>query len=133
MRFTLFLLPIFAAAHGDKNLRTKSQCGKPTDPCMTEENWNQCRELEENGCQQVAVMVSCPLQFQCGDLPDNDSGSGSDLGKPNACASLDVYRDKKCKDGPLRTISFPTWTQPGSKCCKYLTKCLVCLCRVILV
>jgi hypothetical protein len=120
MRFTLFFLPIFAAANGVNNLRTtKSLCGKPTDPCMTQENWNQCRELEENGCQQVGVMESCPLQFQCVDpLPDDsDSGSASP-GKPTACVSLDVYRDKKCKDGPVRTISFPTWTKSGSLCCK---------------
>ena len=127
MRFTLFFLPIFAAAHGDKNLRAKSQCGKPTDVCMTQENWNQCRELEENGCQQVAVLESCPLQFQCGDLPDNDIGSAP--GKPTACVSLDVYRDKKCKDGPVRTISFPTWTQSGSMCCEYR---ILGLCRLLL-
>jgi hypothetical protein len=42
-------------------------CGKPTDPCMTIDNWNQCRELVQQGCQMLETMESCPLQFACGD------------------------------------------------------------------
>ena len=36
--------------------------------------------------------------------------------KPNACVSLLVHPDSRCKEDPVKTISFPTWTEPGSPC-----------------
>ena len=50
-------------------------CGSPTDPCMNDENYNECVEIVEGGCQQVFVMESCPLQFGCG---DNSDGGDTD-------------------------------------------------------
>lgn len=47
-----------------------SPCGDPDDPCMNNENWKQCRNLEVNGCKSIEVFESCPLQFACGDDHD---------------------------------------------------------------
>ena len=43
------------------------ECPDLKDACMTDENWNYCREIHQSGCQNLVVMESCPLQFACGD------------------------------------------------------------------
>jgi hypothetical protein len=113
-----------------------SPCGDPDDPCMDKESWNQCRNLEINGCKSIQVLESCPLQFACGDKDneklENDKKNTSNnppfmitpphIGdivgeKPNACVGLYVYEGDMCRSGPpIRVISFPTWTAPGSPC-----------------
>jgi hypothetical protein len=111
-----------------------SPCGDPDDSCMNNENWKQCRNLEVNGCKSIQVLESCPLQFACGDgndeklyqisenaidgllpfvIPSEDI-SGERM--PGACVSLFVYQNSKCSGPPLRVLSFPTWTAPGSAC-----------------
>jgi len=45
-----------------------SVCGFDlTDPCINEENLQVCKDLGASGCQNIIVLDSCPLQFQCGD------------------------------------------------------------------
>ena len=104
---------------------TSSPCGQVTDPCMDEENWQHCLSLEEQGCKLITRAKTCPLQFRCADLhiiveegTDDESPPPDDV-KPTGCVSLFVYADKKCHGEPVRTMSFPTWTKPGSPCCKY--------------
>lgn len=46
---------------------------------------------------------------------DDDYGSKNKL---SACASLYVYKDRKCNGEPLYAMSFPTYRHPGSPCCK---------------
>ena len=61
-----------------------SDCGSPNDPCMNDGNYNQCIELVEvDGCQQLFVMESCPLQFGCGD----DEDDGQDPPSTNPCGN----------------------------------------------
>lgn len=87
-------------------------CGEPTDPCMNNENWALCQVLVEDGCQDIAVMESCPLQFACND----DATAG-------ACVTLNVYEDKYfCTGDPIITLSFPTSTAKGGPCCKCSAK-----------
>jgi hypothetical protein len=47
---------------------------------------------------------------------ESDRRSSGDDNEPNACVSLFVHPDGRCKDGPIKTISFSTWTEPGSPC-----------------
>jgi hypothetical protein len=101
----------------------QSFCGKPTDPCMNEENWQRCLDLHADGCETVLSMESCPLQFVCagGSLDakaDNPEAKTTAEPVPDACVSLYVYAEERCQGKPLRVMSFPTWTSPGSKCCK---------------
>eukprot|EP00538_Stauroneis_constricta_P003331 CAMPEP_0119567454 /NCGR_PEP_ID=MMETSP1352-20130426/35963_1 /TAXON_ID=265584 /ORGANISM="Stauroneis constricta, Strain CCMP1120" /LENGTH=94 /DNA_ID=CAMNT_0007616717 /DNA_START=422 /DNA_END=703 /DNA_ORIENTATION=+ len=46
-----------------------SPCGNVTDSCMNQENWDACQALVQGGCQMIATLESCPLQFMCGDNP----------------------------------------------------------------
>lgn len=107
-----------------------STCGDPDDSCMDSENWKQCRNLEINGCKNIQVLDSCPLQFTCGDDDDenlqqinedaialNPSVNEDIIGeKPSACVKLYVYGNSKCTGPAIRVKSFPTWIHPGSAC-----------------
>jgi hypothetical protein len=116
-----------------------SPCGDPDDSCMNSENWKQCRNLEINGCKSIQVLESCPLQFACGDSDDEqlrpntenviddllpfivpDPPSSEEISgeerSHGACASLFIYGDNKCSGSPLKVLSFPTSTGPGSPC-----------------
>jgi hypothetical protein len=44
-----------------------SQCPDPENSCMNNENYKQCRDIEDNGCKSILTLESCPLQFGCGD------------------------------------------------------------------
>ena len=37
---------------------------------------------------------------------------------PKTCVTLLVYRDDECTGDPVRKISFRTWNEAGSPCCK---------------
>lgn len=39
---------------------------------MNEENFQVCTEIVESGCQDLLILESCPLQFDCGDTPCPD-------------------------------------------------------------
>jgi hypothetical protein len=117
-----------------------SPCGDPDDSCMDNENWKKCRNLEVNGCKSIHVLESCPLQFACGDdaaeqlHQDSENAkspqdsidilhpivipptSSEEISRYSACVSLYVYHDHKCSGAPVRLITFPTWTGPGSPC-----------------
>lgn len=86
-----------------------SPCGDPDDPCMNNENWKQCRNLEINGCKGIRTILagdsesSCPLQFACGDDDeqlerDNEVSiamSDETVGEPpSACVQLYMYNGK---------------------------------------
>jgi len=48
---------------------------------------------------------------------DNDGVvDGDDDDKPDACVSLLIHPDAKCIGEPKETLTFPTWTKPGSPC-----------------
>lgn len=40
-------------------------CGASDGPCMNMQNWKQCRQLYDGGCNSILVMESCPVQFRC--------------------------------------------------------------------
>jgi len=106
---------------------------------MSKENWNECRNLEINGCENIKLLESsCPLEFACSDdelgKAANDPLAAEeeiDVSKflsavaydrngnfppPDGCVSLLVFGNKRCL-GPPRTVEmFPTWTHPGSPC-----------------
>jgi hypothetical protein len=42
-------------------------CPSLEKACMNEENFAKCQGLEDDGCQNLMIMESCPLQFRCGD------------------------------------------------------------------
>lgn len=93
----------------------QATCPALSEPCMNEENLRDCQQIEEQGCKQVITMESCPLQFACGDKSrDIDAAQQS----PDACVSVYVYENEKCENIPKRVLTFPTWSQPGSECCK---------------
>lgn len=92
----------------------KPQCPDRTDACMNDENYAACLDLVEAECKNLLVQESCPVQFACGD-DDGNEGVGYD-----ACVSLFVYGDKKCSGEPLRVLTFPTMSKPGSPCCKFI-------------
>jgi hypothetical protein len=103
-----------------------SPCGDPNDPCMDSENWNQCRNLEINGCQSIQTLESesCPLQFACGDQQEEEDAVAliprpteeSVDEPPSACVQLYMYNDLKCRGPAIRVNSFATWIHPGSNC-----------------
>lgn len=42
---------------------SSSICGDPNDACMT--NYADCEKLLQDGCIEIAILESCPLQFRC--------------------------------------------------------------------
>mmetsp|Transcript_10318 Transcript_10318/g.20683 ORF Transcript_10318/g.20683 Transcript_10318/m.20683 type:complete len:482 (+) Transcript_10318:105-1550(+) len=55
-----------------KCMLVETQCPTADESCMNENNYNACIELERQGCTQIVVLESCPLQFGCGDWADSD-------------------------------------------------------------
>jgi hypothetical protein len=92
-------------------------CGDPSEDCQSEETWANCLNLVVNGCQNIKADESaCPRQYICED--DEDFGLfEDDIEEANlACASLFLYGNRKCHGDPVKTITFQTYTKPGSKC-----------------
>lgn len=58
----------------------QSVCGTATDSCMNDDNFVECRDLEDNGCDSIQIMESCPVQFSCS---DDATGSGPSSGPAN--------------------------------------------------
>eukprot|EP00521_Asterionellopsis_glacialis_P009717 CAMPEP_0195289668 /NCGR_PEP_ID=MMETSP0707-20130614/5848_1 /TAXON_ID=33640 /ORGANISM="Asterionellopsis glacialis, Strain CCMP134" /LENGTH=162 /DNA_ID=CAMNT_0040349695 /DNA_START=297 /DNA_END=785 /DNA_ORIENTATION=+ len=54
-----------------------SICKSPGNSCMNENNYSQCRRLEELGCQEILVSESCPFQFECAGNEHFHAGSAS--------------------------------------------------------
>uniref|UniRef100_A0A7S0GHB5 Uncharacterized protein n=1 Tax=Proboscia inermis TaxID=420281 RepID=A0A7S0GHB5_9STRA len=42
---------------------SSSICGDPNDACMA--NYADCEKLLQDGCIEIAILESCPLQFRC--------------------------------------------------------------------
>lgn len=77
---------------------------------MTKELLTSCLELERGGCQDIQIShESCPFEFYC-------ASSAAIAVQPDACVTLQIYRDDTCVGNPVREMAFPTWTQPGSPC-----------------
>ena len=46
---------------------TASSCPAVTDPCMNEDNYQDCLDVEATCNAGLLTLESCPLQFACGD------------------------------------------------------------------
>ena len=110
---------------GDDNITEpepqEDPCPAASEACMNEENRAQCLDLVAAGCENLLVMESCPLQFGCGDNNERVKRRRNLLtasGDADACVTLSVFGNKKCAGRPIRELTFPTWSQPGSPCCK---------------
>ncbi|MCZ7684928.1 MAG: hypothetical protein M5U28_41615 [Sandaracinaceae bacterium] len=62
------------------------RCGgySPTDPCMNEASFAQCREMAARCPGEVQVLESCPLQFAC---PSQAGGDCDRYGAGDACVT----------------------------------------------
>lgn len=99
-------------------LLDETVCGKPTDPCMNEANWNQCESMRKEGCQSFAVLESCPLQFVCESkgpaVKEEDTKSYQDK---KYCVKLNVFHDQKCSGEPVDQLTLSiAYDAPGSPC-----------------
>ena len=103
---------------GDLLVSRTSVCGAPDDPCMNEQNWAQCRDLEKVGCENILIMESCPLQFGCNDNDSNneEKEDNEDMNDTMACVTLKKYADMNCQGAQVSEIVFSTFTKPGSPC-----------------
>lgn len=54
---------LFLALLGFSN----ASCPPVDETCMNEENHATCQALHEDGCQNIRLLESCPLQFHCVD------------------------------------------------------------------
>lgn len=86
-------------------------CPDKTDPCMDDENWAECQKLVADGCTQLLIAESCPLQFFC-DTSSNNPDDPNGLCPPvdecfmqeqyDECIALvkegctEIVTDKKC-------------------------------------
>lgn len=57
-------------------------CPSVDEPCMNDENFQICTDLIDNGCQDLVILESCPLQFQCGDENSEYPSCGGIAGIP---------------------------------------------------
>lgn len=107
---------------GDTNRTTNSSvCGYPTSACMNQENYKQCKSLEEGGCIDIGVLQSCPLQFACND--DGPVTTPSVCGKPtdrcmnrqnwSRCKSL----EKRCEVLALESCPLQFACKPRASVC----------------
>ena len=44
-----------------------ASCPPVDEPCMNDDNHATCLALHKDGCQNIRLLESCPLQFQCAD------------------------------------------------------------------
>jgi hypothetical protein len=61
----LFLSVCVATARVTYGNGKKYVCPARSDPCMDDKNFARCQRLAKNGCLQINVLESCPLQFSC--------------------------------------------------------------------
>eukprot|EP00316_Scyphosphaera_apsteinii_P002559 CAMPEP_0119325122 /NCGR_PEP_ID=MMETSP1333-20130426/65027_1 /TAXON_ID=418940 /ORGANISM="Scyphosphaera apsteinii, Strain RCC1455" /LENGTH=115 /DNA_ID=CAMNT_0007333011 /DNA_START=93 /DNA_END=440 /DNA_ORIENTATION=- len=54
-----------AAPECEKDLCAQYHLGQS---CITADNLAECRKLAANGCTELVVKESCPLQFDCDDM-----------------------------------------------------------------
>lgn len=113
--FASTILLVFLAYTGAVSTG-EEPCPDVSDACMNDENYAICRDLIDSGCQDLVVMESCPLQFACGDTDKKPASVAAS--EYDSCVSLYVYEDKLCSGEPTREMTFPTWSEPGSPCCK---------------
>jgi len=66
----------------------QSLCGSATDACMNDDNYAECRALEDDGCASILVMESCPVQFACGDEPGSAGNQPPDEDEPDPAQSV---------------------------------------------
>jgi hypothetical protein len=46
------------------------ECPALAEPCMNEENYQQCLDIVNEGCRRLLILKSCPLQFGCAPPPN---------------------------------------------------------------
>lgn len=77
-------------------------CPAVTEPCMNSDNYAQCMDLVEAGCQEIWKAKSCPLQFECGDIVDDTSNNPAIpcpnitepcMNKDNLAVCITLYED----------------------------------------
>lgn len=59
--------PLQFGCDDDSTPAPPTACPAVDEPCMNEENLLLCTNLVMNGCRDLLILESCPLQFQCGD------------------------------------------------------------------
>lgn len=57
-------------------------CPSVDEPCMNNENFRICTSLVNDGCRDLLILESCPLQFQCGDSENEYASCGGIAGIP---------------------------------------------------
>ena len=62
MRFILLLVLVGC---GVSAADSASVCPAPTDPCMNEDNYQECLDAEASCTGNLVLLESCPLQFGC--------------------------------------------------------------------
>jgi hypothetical protein len=111
----LFIVPATNASV----ITSYEECPDPSDPCMNNDSFNECLDLIDSGCDEITVVPSCPLQFVC-HVVEEQQQSPLDNEDDNfdSCVSLYVYETTRCTGEPIREMTFSTWSKPGSPCCK---------------
>jgi hypothetical protein len=97
-------------------------CPEPTYSCMNDDNYEQCLQIVNSGCERLITMESCPLKFACAYNPEQlvepPSPPQPKADTPaDACVTLLVYKDTECTGPIMRGLTFSTFTKPGSSCC----------------
>lgn len=122
---------------GDSNgTNPSSVCGSPTDACMNQENYKECKALEEGGCVDVGVSESCPLQFACNDDPASICGKPTDpcMNRRNwsRCKRLEKRCEVLALEGcPLKFSCKPKESACGTPTDSCMTPTLWRQCRAL--
>lgn len=89
--------------------------------CLDVEQDDHDESQEEDSNEEEINMIHPLLRKREMDEEIESAKSGEDpapTGNPDACVSLYVYKDTHCTGKPVRALSFPTWSNKGSRCCK---------------
>jgi len=85
-----------------------TSCPGVDEPCMDDENFQVCTELIENGCMDLLVLESCPLQFRCGDATPVPSMNVSPRSDPPTAAPITVTSKPTKKPTRTSVLALPT-------------------------
>ena len=74
-----------------------------------------------NSMIMMVVLVVVPAFVVFGDVQQQVAirkKQRHETAGPDACVSLLVYKEETCDGPPMRSLTFPTYTEAGSPCCK---------------
>ena len=110
-----------ATADHHSNESTNLELGKTTTTTM---------EILQLRCTCKAILLSLLLLILpiTAALGTEDTLAKEVAAKPTACVSLLVYKDEQCNGAPVRSLTFPTFIEPGP-CCKSIN---LDLCRIFM-